>query len=116
MNSSFSRAIQRRQVGAATFVKGKRTHGTPGTPFMIYGTTQPANGKEVETLEESIRSTVRYKLYSGSNLNTHETAMPHQIQVDNEWYDITESQLWNNNILPHKKYFLFKIPKTQGVF
>lgn len=116
MNSSFSRAIQARHVGAATFIKGKRTHGTPGESFTIYGTIQPANGKEVKTLEESIRSTVQYKLYSGSNLNTHETATPHQIRVGNEWYDITESQLWDNNILPHKKYFLFKIPKTQGVF
>ncbi len=97
-----------RQLSAATIVNGKRVPGIAGEPSTIRGSIQPADGSDIKAFPDSVRESIKLVMYTTSTLNTYDKALPHQVQYDSEWYDITKSAAWDN-LLVHNVYFLCKV-------
>lgn len=113
MGSSFRKEYTIRKVGLASFNKGVRTPGVPEIESTITASVQPAIGKEVEAMPETIRASVAYKMYTDTPLNSHDMPQPHQVQVGSEWYLLHAVGDYDSNVINHNKYMLLRMKEGQ---
>ncbi len=97
-----------RTVGS--FVNGRWTGETGGTPFPIYGTWQPASPTEVLTLPEGRRERTAMRIYTEMLLNSLlQNQNPDRVSMDGKTYEIYSRTSWQNGFLSHYKYIVTEV-------
>jgi hypothetical protein len=103
------KAYSLRTAIPATYVKGKKVLGGFVSPTTtVTGSIQPLKGTEIANTVGTIREGSKYKMYTGTSLNTKDKEDFQQVQFNGSWYDI-HADAEHVAVLPHNKNFLVKV-------
>jgi hypothetical protein len=85
------------------FVNGRWTEGSSKN-YNFYSTIQPADGRDLEILEEARRNVDSYVLITDFHLRTVEIGKatnPDKVKLFGEMYEVAHVKRWTNNVLPN---------------
>jgi hypothetical protein len=104
--SSFRKPITGKRFASPTWNKGRKTEGAD-SPIQFTASVQPLTNKELVALPEGQRERARFKLYTSFQLLTvvrgDSGHAADQVQIESEWYEITQVGIWKNDVIPHYK-------------
>jgi hypothetical protein len=104
------------RYGAGEFVKGRWSEGT-SKEYTFYSTVQPADGRDLEVLEESRRNSDSYVLITDFHLRTvnlkvtDKSTNPDRVKLFGEDYEVAHVKRWGNSIRPNYWALVSKVPQ-----
>lgn len=108
--NSFTLTVKRKAQGQ--YIRGKWVE-TEEPDFTIQTSWQPANGKDLETLEEGKRLTGLFKIYPNKQLFTADPKTQRKADIvigpDGYSYKVITVGDWQNNIINHYKCMVMRI-------
>lgn len=112
--NSFTLTVKRTSPGY--YERGRWIEGTEST-IQIQTSWQPANGSDLENLEEGMRSSTIYKIYPGIQLFVADPLSGKKADIvigpDSYEYDVISVGNYQNNIINHYKCMVIK--KKEGI-
>ena len=108
--SSFRKPIIGKRFSGGTRTNGKWIKGST-TPLNIIAGVQPLKPAQMLMLPESRRRAGEvYRIYTDTQLYTTQSAENADIvTIDSEDFEVTTEEIWNNNIINHKKFLVVKL-------
>lgn len=111
--------ISRKELTAYNLTGGQYTKGrwvgvTPNQ-FTFKASVQPMVGRELEMLPEGRRHSQSYFLFTDSLLQTVEGQNPDIVIIDNEQHEVFQRQNWQNKIIQHYRYIVYKLDKEKQI-
>jgi hypothetical protein len=109
--SSFRKPYTCRRRALGVYTKGEWVPGAWST-FTILASVQAAPAGGMQSLPEGRRHYHEFKVYSDTELfqalqGTRQDA--DQIFIEDDWYEVTDVNHWNNNVLPHHEITVKRI-------
>lgn len=104
------RTFTTQNFGPSTNTKGTITPGTM-TTGTVSGTLSAARPSDIARLEEGKRSRQCYKLFTTQKLQVALPGglVPDRVQVDTDWFEVSDENPWQNSILTHYEYLITKL-------
>jgi hypothetical protein len=103
-----SKRITIKQKPTTTSDHGRKVISETFENDFINGSIQPWDGELVKSLPEISRTKQKYVLFTSSFLNIYDSTQPHQVYINNQWFDILASEIWSEGII-HNCYVLAKL-------